>query len=297
MKEEHNKIKSECDGLELDYQIFIPDENPKGIVQLSHGMVERKEYYFDFMKFLTENVYVTIINDHRGHGNSVLSKEDLGYFYEESADYIVEDLHQITKLVKQRFPGLKVHLIGHSMGSLVVRKYLKKHDNEIASLIVCGSPSINKLSKVAKIIAKTIKKTKGERYRSKTLSTLALGKDRTNKWLSRDNKYVDEYNLDEKCGFVFTANGFINLAQLMIDTYTKSGWELKNPNLKILFIAGEEDRIIGNLKKWHESIDFMRGVGYKNIEYKSYENMKHAILKEIGKENVYNDILNFINKI
>ena len=294
MKEENIKIKSKCDGLLLDTKIFIPNKI-KGIVQLSHGMVETKEYYYDFMKYLTKNGYVTIINDHRGHGKSIKDENDLGYFYDESANYIVEDLFEINNYIKNRFPNKELILLGHSMGSLVVRKYLAKYDNNISKLIVCGSPSINPLSKIGLLITKLVKKFKGDRYRSKLLNNLALGNDKDNNWLSTDLNYVNKYNNDKLCGYVFTTNGFINLTKLMIDTYSKNIYHVQNKNMPIFFIAGENDPIIKSKKKWLKSINFLKNVGYKNITYKLYPNMKHALLNEKNKELVYQDILNYIN--
>ena len=93
-------MNSFFDGLMLEIAIFEPDGMVNGIVQFSHGMVEHKEYYYDFMEYLCKEGYVCIINDHRGHGNSIKSEDDYGYFYEESSDAIVEDLHQVTKYVK-----------------------------------------------------------------------------------------------------------------------------------------------------------------------------------------------------
>ena len=294
MKKENIKIKSECDGLELDVEIFIPDNNIKGIVQLSHGMVEHKIYYYDFMEYLTKRGYVCVINDHRGHGKSIKSKEDLGYLYEEKAEYIIEDLYQITKYIKKRFPDKELILFGHSMGSLIVRKHIKKYDNEISKLIVCGSPSINKLSRPGLIISKAVKLLKGERYRSKLLNGLALTNKKSTTWLSNNKEYTKKYQGDPLSGYIFTANGFINLTHLMIDVYSKKGWKLKNKELKIFFIAGEDDMVIKNKKKWMKSINFLKKIGYKNITYKLYPNMKHAILREIKRDEVYKDILNFI---
>ena len=296
MKKENIQIKSNCDGLMIDVEIFIPDGNIKGIVQLSHGMVEHKVYYYDFMEYLTEIGYVTIINDHRGHGRSIKDKADLGYFYEESSDFIVEDLHQVTEYIKGRFPEKDVILIGHSMGSLIVRKYIKKYDDEINKLIVCGSPSINKASKAGWYLCKIFKFFKGDRYRSALLNTLALSSDKTNQWISNDIEYLKKCGDDELCGYIFTTNGFINLTKLMIDVYSKKGWELNNKGLEILFIAGKDDMVIKSEKKWNESIEFLKKIGYKNIDKILYPNMKHAILKEIGKEKVYDDVIKFIEK-
>lgn len=293
MKKQFFKIKSNSDNLELDVALFIPDKIV-GLVQLSHGMVEHKEYYYDFMEYLVKNGYVCIINDHRGHGKSVKNKKDLGYFYEESSDCLVEDLHQITEYLKNKFPNKKVVLFGHSMGSLIVRKYLKKYDYEIDKLIVCGSPSINKMSKIGLLLSKFAKTLKGDRYRSNFLNTLALSNDKTNSWLANNKEYIQKYNNDELCGYVFTTNGFINLTNLMVQVYSKSNWNLKNKKLPILFIAGRDDPIIKNEKMWLKSIDFLKNIGYKNIKHKLYDGMKHAILFENNNESVLKDILDFI---
>lgn len=93
------------------------------------------------MEYLYHLGYVCLIHDHRGHGQSVLKDEDLGYFYQDGDIGIVEDLHQLTLWIHQQYPDLPLYLFGHSMGSLVVRVYLKKYDKDIQGLIVCGSPS------------------------------------------------------------------------------------------------------------------------------------------------------------
>lgn len=295
MKEDNFKIKSECDGLMIDVMMFIP-KKIKGIIQFSHGMVERKEYYYDFMKYFTKNGYVTIINDHRGHGKSVNSDEDYGYMNDENGDYITEDLHQITKYVKDKFPNKEITLFGHSMGSLIVRKYIKKYDYEIDKLIVCGSPSINPFAKVGIFISKLFKILKGEKFRSKFLSSLSGLPQDNNDWLSNDKKYVQEYTNDKLCGFIFTTNGFINLTNLLNDTYSKNEWVLNNKNLPILFIAGSDDPVIKSEKLWLKSINFIKKVGYKNVEYKLYPKMRHALMFEKNKAEIYKDLINYIEK-
>lgn len=296
MKKENIKLKSNQDGLIIDTEIFIPEKNIEGIFQLSHGMVECKEYYYPFMEYLTKHGYVTAINDHRGHGKSIKEKDDLGYLYEESSDYLVEDLYQITELLKEKFPDKKVFLFGHSMGSLVVRKYMKKYDDKIDKLIVCGSPSNNKLTKLGLVLAKTTKKFKGERYRSNFLNKLTLPNYKKDPWLAYNEKYLEEYLNDENCGYIFTTNGFINLLNLMKDVYLKKGWNLKNKELAIAFLAGKDDKIIKSEKKWYKSMRFLDKLGYKNIKYKLYPEMKHAILMETKNYKVYKDILKFIKE-
>ena len=111
-------IKSSSDELKIELAYTVPKGEIKGIVQISHGMSEHKERYFKFMEYLSENGYVCIINDHRGHGNSVKSSKDLGYFYTEDTNFIIDDLYDVTKYIKNKYPNHKIYLFSHSMGTL-----------------------------------------------------------------------------------------------------------------------------------------------------------------------------------
>lgn len=292
MKKEHFYVKSNCDGLKLYTTVFIPDKPIRGIVQLSHGMVEHQIYYYDLMKFLVKVGYVAVIHDHRGHGKSVWNEEDLGYFYEEKADYIIEDMHQITMLMKEKYPKVPVYLFGHSMGSLIARKYIKKYDYEVKKLILCGSPSINSMSKLGNVLCKAVKIWNGERYRSRFLNGLALTNKPVDTWLTNNKKYIDEYTKDKYCSYIFTVNGFINLTQLMVDVYSKKSWVKENLDLPIMFIAGRDDPVIKGEKQFLKSVHFLEKIGYKNVKYHLYSNCKHVVFKDL-QDDVFADILDF----
>lgn len=307
MKKEYITINSKCDNLPISVTIFAPEsnnnENIKGIVQISHGMAEHKERYYNFMEYLTKEGYITIINDHRGHGKSVKEEDDLGYFYDNTSNYIIEDLHQITMYIKEKYPNKKITLFGHSMGSMVVRKYIKKYDKDIDKLVVCGSPSKNSFVDVAILLAKVTGKIKGEKYRSQFIQNLAFGgynkklesPKSKNDWVCANEDAVEEYNNNKLCGFIFTANGFENLFRLMKEIYSKDGWVFKNKELPILFIAGSDDPVIVNKEKWLKSQEFLKQMGYQHITNKLYDGLRHEILNEKNKNIVYVDILNFIN--
>lgn len=143
MREEKRKITSQVDGLELELLVVEPEE-VRAVVQISHGMCEHKERYLEFMRFLADHGVASIIHDHRGHGASVKSLNDLGYMYGQGAKGLVEDLRQITRYARKCWTGVPLILLGHSMGSLTVRVYAKQYDSGIDGLIVCGSPSRNR---------------------------------------------------------------------------------------------------------------------------------------------------------
>lgn len=292
---ERFNLESKCDGLRLFVAMYIPKGKIKGIVQFAHGMVEHQVYYYDFMEYLCNNGYLCVINDHRGHGNSTRKMDDLGYFYEENGDYIVEDLHQITEYVKDRYKDLDVYLFGHSMGSLVVRKYIKKYDKDIKKLIVCGSPSMNKITGFGLFLCKTIKLFRGDKYRSRFINSLVLTNDSPETWLTKNKEYAEKYRKDKYCNYVFTINGFINLIHLVRDVYSKKGWSLNNKDLDIYFIAGRDDMVIKNEKLFMKSMNFLKDIGYNNISYKLYDDCFHCIFMDKPDE-VYKDVLDFIEK-
>ena len=299
MKTEKIKINSKVDNLEIECLLVIPDEGIKGLIQIAHGMNEHKERYLDFMGFLAQNGYACIINDHRGHGNSIKEKDDIGYFYDNNAEYVVEDLEQITEYITKKFKDKKIILFGHSMGSMIVRKYMEKYDDKIDGLIVCGSPSENKLAKLGLFFIKLLEGIKGERYRSKFIRNLMFnGYDKENEiknsWICYNEEIVKKYKEDPLCQYEYTLNGMENIVKLMIDIYNPKLYQKKNLNLPIYFIAGKDDPVIVSEEKWNEAQNFLRNIGYREIQNKLYENMRHEILNEKENQKVYEDILKWM---
>lgn len=298
MHREEITIKSNYDNLELGVSLRIP-EHPTGILQLVHGMAEHRERYHDFMDYCAEQGLITIIHDHRGHGASIKTKDDLGYFGKNGVEAIVEDAHQITQYTRARFPSLPLTLFGHSMGSLVVRCYIQKYDRDIDGLIVCGSPSYQLASRAGIIVAKTLQLFKGEKHRSHFVNGLAFAKNtkrfqhegNPNAWVVSDPAVLAAYDADERDGFIFTLNGFETLFKLMNRAYSKKGWVMQNPNMPILFIAGADDPCIIDEKHFNKAINFLRERGYQNVTSKLYPHMRHEILNEIGKAEVWRDVI------
>lgn len=295
------KIKSSSDNLELELAYIEPKEEIKGVVQISHGMSEHKERYYDFMEYLKNQGYVVVINDHRGHGSSVKNKEDLGYFYTEDISYIINDLYDVTKYIKNKYKDKKIYLFSHSMGTLVARGYIQKYDNEIEKLVLCGPPTKNELTKFAIKLSQVSKYINKDTKPSKLLNKLTFGsynKGNTinNEWLSKSIDNVNNYNEDELCGFIFTGNGFINLYKLMDNAFCRENYKMQNKSLSIFVIAGSKDPVIQDEKKFLELVDFLKELGYKDVTSKLYKDLKHEILNEEEKNIIYKDVLDFFNK-
>ncbi len=295
---------SDADGLHISVLRCEPAGQPQGIVQLVHGMAEHKERYEDFMRFLAEHGYVSVLHDHRGHGKSVKEEADLGYMYNSGGAYLIDDIRQLNAQLHQEYPTLPVYMFGHSMGSLAVRAYLKRYDDTIDALIVCGSPSKNPAAGAGRLLARLMMGIKGAHYRSPLLQKMAFGKNcdgfieecSENIWLCSDMDVVRAYDADPLCGYTFTLNGFENLFSLMQTVYDKKHWTLRNKHLPIRFIAGKEDPCIISPDKFQEAAGLLQTLGYTAVSARLFEGMRHEILNEPLHELVYEDILCFLTK-
>lgn len=302
MQVQQYEVTSHMDGLGLSALIATPEKEPVGIVQILHGMAEHKDRYLSLMECLCEHGYVCVIHDHRGHGDSVRSEEDYGYFYEGGKEALIEDAHQVTRWIKEKYPQLPLYLIGHSMGSLIARCYTKKYDAELSGLILIGSPSNQPLAGVAKQLCKTLMRVRGGRASGDFYDKVSKGVvgteegDLENGWLSYNEENVKTYNEDKKCGFVFTLNGYYHLYSLMEETYSKKGWQCKNKKLPVFFLSGEDDPYMGERSDLENAILAMRKAGYKNTKAKVYPHMKHEILQEEDYEQVHEDILTLLKR-
>lgn len=290
-------LESQSDGLCIAAACIAP-EKPIAAVQLVHGMCEHKERYYPLMDFLASKGFACVIHDHRGHGESIKDRDDLGYFYKGGYRAAVEDVRLVTMWAKKEFPGLELFLFGHSMGSLIVRTYTKSYDSLISGLIVCGSPSDNPAAGAGKVLAGICALFGGGRCRPALIQKIAFGSynkafpdaSSANSWICSDDEVVRAYDADPLCNFRFTANGFGNLFSLVQQTYSRKGWKVANPQLPVYFIAGEEDPCITTREKFDAAVDFMRKVGYADVKSKLYPGMRHEIHNEREKALVWQDI-------
>lgn len=304
MKREHISIKSPCDGLNLSVLSVLPDPRTEtvGIVQLIHGMSEHKERYIRFMEFLSSNGYICIIHDHRGHGRSVKSTADLGYLYGAGFTGLVQDAEAVTQYARFRWPGLPVHLMGHSMGSLVARSYAKRFDSEIDTLTLIGSPSFRHGVRAALLLTKFVRFFRGSRHVSLLIDRLAAprSEDRNSgsafSWICSRESVVRAYEMDALCGFTFTLDGYEALLGLMLDVYSRDGWQTDHPSLPVHFASGGDDVCLVDVPHFEKSVSFMRDAGYASVTWKLYENLRHEILNENGCGEVWSDLLSFLRE-
>ena len=293
-------IASTFDNLILSIAVSEPLSQPKGIVVLVHGMSEHKKRYFPFMEYLSENGYICVIYDQRGHGKSIKQTKDLGYFYSENTVALVHDLGDIVEFSKVRFPGLPVVMFAHSMGTLVARNFIKQGDKKLKGLVLCGPPSKNSASGVAALLAHGLCKVPGGHHISNVLYNISVGRferrgEMKNSWLSTDKKSVVAYNCDPLCGHKFSNNGYYHLFSLLSMAYDTRGWKVNNKDMPIWLIAGADDPVIESEKKFTQTVSFLQERGYTHVNSLLYRGMRHELLNETYHTQVYQDVKDFFD--
>lgn len=293
-------------GLELAGYAWEDVAEPRAIIQISHGMAEHARRYERFATYLNERGYLVVAHDHRGHGASLKSMDDMGYLGEDGWNLLVDDLFLLTSYIKARYPGLPLIIFGHSMGSFALRKYLTLHGEELAGAVISGTgnnpPALNA---VAVSIARMEVYLKGPRHRSRLMDSLSFGSfnsafkpNRTAfDWLSRDEGQVDRYCTDPLCGQIFTSSFFADFVQGLRELGRMDDLRRIPAKLPVLFVSGKEDPLSAGGKAVEAVAARMEKAGLSRPELRIYEGARHELVNETNHAEVYGDISAWISTV
>ncbi len=288
---------------EIRYRMWVP-EVPHIALQITHGMAEHIDRYNDFASFLAENGVLVYGNDIASHGKSIKDGVPKGYFGDKNGlNAILQDMRTMRDLVKVDYPGIPFILFGHSMGSLLARSYAGRNGTDFDAFIFSATGGKNPLTRVGQWFAKRDIQKTGGKEPNDTLFRLTFGSynkafrpNRTdNDWLSRDYEKVDEYNADENCGYPFTAHGMYDIFAAYIEI-SSAKWAERVPKRPILLMSGSCDPVGENGKGVRQVFHWLEKSGH-TVELKLYEGGRHEMLNEINRDEVYHDVLAFINTV
>ncbi|WP_243494697.1 alpha/beta hydrolase [Priestia aryabhattai] len=283
----------------------VENHSAKGVVQIAHGMAEHIGRYEYFANVLTQHGYIVYGNDHRGHGQTALKDEDKRFFAEENGfDTVVYDMIALTKHISTEHSDLPIFLFGHSMGSFLTRRYIQLDTDHIQGVILEGTGTVDALARNGgTLIAKLQMKVKGERSPSPLLDKLSFGKynkafepARTSfDWFTRDHEVIDAYINDSNCGGVFTTGFFYDLLTGIKQISNLANIKLVPSSLPIYLVSGEYDPV-GNYTKGVVKVynDFKKA-GLQDVSYRFFKECRHELLNELNKDEVIEDILNWLN--
>ena len=295
-------IKSPFDGIPIGILAISPSDSPRAVLLVAHGVCGRKERFTEFMTYLSERGIACVAHDHRGHGESILDEKDRGYTYGGRSEALITDMEAVNAWARLQFPGIPVFLLGHSMGSMAARTYIRKHDGGISGLIVCGTPSYNPGAPIGHLMSRIANIFNNGRRRSVFLQEMIsrnynrkFRKEGDKAWTCSVEAVRESVRQDPQCNFTMTADYSLTIMELMRSTYSSNGWKVSNKDMPILFLSGEDDPCMRGKKGFQKSVESMRKAGYKNIRYVTYPGMRHEVLHEKGKEKVWNEILEVIS--
>ena len=261
----------------------VPEGQVRAVLQLSHGMVEYIDRYRPLAEYLADRGILVTGHDHLGHGASIRTKEDYGYFAEPDGNRaVLADLHAVTVLTKELYSNLPYFLLGHSMGSFYARQYLCEYGRELNGAIIMGTGFQPKaLVKVAKTLCRVLAAFHGWHYRSSLVANLSfMGYNKglegrtTHDWL----------------------NAYYSMFSGILRLHDPAFLARMPKDLPLLFLSGDADPVGEQGKGVRRAIQSLKDAGVQNIESIFYPGARHELLVETNKLEVFGDIAAWLDK-
>lgn len=286
-------------------RMCVPDAEPRAIVQIIHGIAEYIDRYDEFMSFLADNGIIAVGTDHLGHGKSIESEEQTGFFaYDNGWDYAVRDEEVLRLAMHENYPELPIIVFGHSMGSFMARTLLIRYPDAFNAAIISGTSNQGAaLVNGGLFMGNLVTGLKGAHHYSKFLNNLAFGS--YNKiydnpkteydWLSRDEANVQKYIDDPLCGFIPSCSLFRDMMTGVKFITNKKNLTAMNKDMPVYFMSGDMDPVGECGKGVQKAYNNFLEAGMKDVSIKLYPGGRHEMLNEINKDEVYTDILAWLD--
>lgn len=286
-------------------RMCVPDAEPRAIVQIIHGIAEYIGRYDEFMSFLADNGIIAVGTDHLGHGKSIESEEQTGFFaYDNGWDYVVRDEEVLRLAMHENYPELPIIVFGHSMGSFMTRTLLIRYPDAFNAAIISGTGNQGAaLVNGGLFMGNLVTGLRGAHHYSKFLNNLAFGS--YNKiydnpkteydWLSRDEANVQKYIDDPLCGFIPSCSLFRDMMTGVKFITNQKNLTAMNKDMPVYFMSGDMDPVGECGKGVQKAYNNFLEAGMKDVSIKLYPGGRHEMLNEINKDEVYADILAWLN--
>ncbi len=292
------------DGSEIYLRKWLPERDPRGIIQIAHGMTEHAGVYTDFIAALLEAGYGVYAHDHKGHGKTVKREEDYGHFKPNVGwNEAVSDVIFVSETIRkeQTYP---LFLLGHSMGSFLSRRAVQLKGELYDGFLISGTggnPGL--LGSIGHKVATIEMKLRGEKTKSPMLNFLSFGNfnshfkpNRTKfDWLSSDNNQVDKYIADPLCGFICTTSFYRELFSGVLEVNKLEEFKKTPKNLPIHIFSGDRDPVGDMGKGVKEVYENYKKCGVKDVTLRLYENGRHEMFHEVNRDEVFQDLISWLD--
>lgn len=283
---------------------WVPEGKIKGVLQICHGMVEYIDRYHEFAEYMSENGYYVTGHDHLGHGKSIQSEEELGYFDETRGNqYVIGDIQKLREMTMKKYPDAPYYILGHSMGSFLLREYLTMYGKGLDGAVIMGTGYQSALIlNAGQLVCRVIAAFKGWKHRSRFVDNLSFGSynkrfepaETTKDWITSDREKRQKYVEDPLCSYMFTLGAYYQMFEGMKVLTKKESLERIPKDLPILFVSGKDDPVGAFGKSVTKVYEKYKSAGIHNVSIHLYQGDRHEILNEVDREKVYHDILRWI---
>ena len=285
---------------------WLPAERPRAVVQLVHGISEHMGRYAPFARFLAEHGFAVVGHDHLGHGRTAAGPEEYGWFGEKDGwRHVVKDVRALRELAGAEYPGVPYFLMGHSMGSFVVRGYLMFWPGTVDGAILSGTGQEPPLTVAAgRALSALLIRLKGSRARSGLMDSLSVGRyngqfkpARTSAdWISRDTAVVDAYCADPLCRFLPTVGMYHDMMVGLQLLAKPANLRRMDPDTPVYFFSGDRDPVGANGAGVKKVAGWFKDAGVRDLTVKLYPEGRHEMLNETNRQEVWDDVLSWLEK-
>lgn len=288
------------------YRWYDPEIEVKGVLQIVHGMLEYIERYEKLAEYMASAGYFVVGHDHLGHGDSVNQSSELGYVGEQGAVLWLKDIELVRRMAVSYAPGAPFIMLGHSMGSFLVRRYLIYHGNRVDGAVIMGTgqqPAL--LVKVGLGLTYFSMLHKGSRGHSRFLNRMTCAgfakrypdNANTGSWMSRDPEVMIHALQDPKMNFEFSLNAFEALFRTVEEVVDPRRAAKMPRELPLLLMAGDEDPVGDNGKGVRRFAAMLKKLQMKHVTCLIYPGNRHELINDLDKDQVMNDILKWCSKV
>ena len=296
------------DGIhDLAGVIYVPSVKPVGFLHIVHGMTEHIGRYNRIMSDMCEHGFICFGYDNLGHGNTARDKSELGYIAKKKGyDLLCRDVKAFSDAVFNEFgedgEHLPYYLLGHSMGSFIVRLATEKYVSP-DGLIIMGTGGANSAAGAGLALISIIKFFRGDKHISQFIDGIAFGSYNSKfkndvdanpkSWLTTDQEIRNKYLEDDYCTFKFTVSAMGDLMRLLKDS-NRADWfkNMAEKKMPVLLVSGSDDPVGDYGKGVRLVADKLKAKG-ADAECILYERGRHEILNDFTYDTVKKDILGF----
>lgn len=290
------------EGKKIYINEWLNVENPRGVVQIVHGMAEHGERYAAFAKYLNERGFVVVADDHRGHGKT--DYDSLGYSKRDMYEATLRDEGNITDYYQRKYASLPYFLFGFSYGSFLAQSYLGRYSEKLDGAIIAGSNYKKDLEVYfGSLVAGFMCAFGGAKKPAKLIEKLSFGayakKFQDGQWLSNDRENNRRYEEDRLCGFTCSYRFYADFFRGLRRLYTKKYCEKLRKDLPVLVVSGRDDAV-GEMGEGVKKLTrfYREKIGMQSAEMVLFENSRHEFLNErADRDRKWGTVLEFLEKI